>query len=43
VVERTFAWLGSFRRLAQDVEILTATAENRICIAMLKFTLAKYA
>ncbi|WP_367025868.1 IS5 family transposase [Methylococcus sp. ANG] len=43
VVERTFAWLGSFRRLAKDVEILTATAENMIRIAMLKLTLAKCA
>ena len=41
VVERTFAWLGHFRRLAKDVEILTATAENMIRIAMLKITLAK--
>jgi len=41
VVERTFAWLGSFRRLSKDVEILTATAENVIRIAMLKITLAK--
>ncbi len=43
VVERTFAWLGSFRRLAKDVEILTATAENMIRIAMIKLTLAKCA
>lgn len=43
VVERTFAWLGSFRRLAKDVEILTATAENMIRIAMVKLTLAKCA
>jgi hypothetical protein len=35
------AWLGHFRRLAKDVEILTATAENVIRIAMLKITLAK--
>ena len=41
VVERTFAWLGHFRRLAKDVEILTGTAENMIRIAMLKITLAK--
>ena len=41
VVERTFAWLGHFRRLAKDVEILTGTAENMIRIAMLKTTLAK--
>jgi putative transposase len=43
VVERTFAWFGAFRRLAKDVEILTATAENMIRIAMLKITLAKCA
>lgn len=41
VVERTFAWLGHFRRLAKDVEILTATAENFVRIAMIKITLAK--
>ena len=41
IVERTFAWLGGFRRLSKDVEILTATAENMIRIAMLKITLAK--
>ena len=41
VVERTFAWLGHFRRLAKEVEILTGTSENMIRIAMLKTTLAK--
>ena len=41
IVERTFAWLGGFRRLAKDFEILTATAENMIRIAMLKITLDK--
>ena len=41
MVERTFAWLGNFRRLAKDFEILTSTAENMIRIAMLKITLAK--
>lgn len=41
VVERTFAWLGNFRRLAKDVEVLTATAENFVRVAMLKITLAK--
>ena len=39
--ERTFAWLGHFRRLAKDVEILTGTAENVLRIALLKITLAK--
>ena len=41
VVERTFAWLNNFRRLAKDFEILTATAENMVRIAMLKLTVAK--
>jgi hypothetical protein len=40
VVERTFAWLNNFRRLAKDFEILTATSENMIRIAMIKLTLA---
>jgi putative transposase len=41
IVERTFAWLGAFRRLSKDFEILAGTAENIIRIAMLKTTLAK--
>ena len=41
IVERTFAWLGHFRRLAKDFEILITTAENMIRIAMLKLTVAK--
>ncbi len=41
IVERTLAWLGGFRRLAKDFEIVTATAENMIRIAMLKITLDK--
>jgi putative transposase len=41
IVERTFAWLGGFRRLAKGFEIVTATAENMIRIAMLKITLDK--
>ena len=39
IVERTFAWLGNFRRLAKDFEILTEHAENFIRIAMIKITL----
>lgn len=41
IVERTIAWLGHFRRLAKDFEILVTTAENMIRIAMLKLTVAK--
>ncbi len=41
VAERAFSWLGHFRRLSKDFEILLATAENMIRIAMLKLTLTK--
>lgn len=41
VVERTFAWLGNYRRLAKDFEILTQSAENMVRIAMIQITLAK--
>jgi len=34
VVERTFAWLGRYRRLARDYEYLAATSENAVYLAM---------
>jgi putative transposase len=34
VVERTFAWLGRYRRLSKDYEYLPATSENAIYLAM---------
>jgi putative transposase len=34
VVERTFAWLGRYRRLAKDYEYLPATSENTVYLAM---------
>ena len=33
IVERTFAWLNSFRRLSKDYEISTQSAENFVMIA----------
>lgn len=39
IVERTFAWLGNFRRLVKDFEILTERAENFVRIAMMKIKL----
>jgi putative transposase len=41
VVERTFAWIGNFRRLSKDYEILTKLAENVFRIAMIRITLKK--
>ena len=34
VVERSFAWLGRYRRLGKDYEYLPATSENAIYLAM---------
>ena len=34
VVERTFAWLGKYRRLSKDYETLPATSEALIRFAM---------
>ena len=35
IVERTFAWLGKYRRLSKDYETLTDSSENMIYIAMI--------
>jgi putative transposase len=34
VVERTFAWLGKYRRLSKDYETLTESSETMIYLAM---------
>lgn len=41
IVERTFAWLGNYRRLSKDYERLTLTAENMVRIAMLRIMVTK--
>lgn len=35
VVERTFGWLGRYRRLSKDYEELPASSEAFVCIAMI--------
>jgi putative transposase len=41
VVERTFAWLGRYRRLSKDYEFLTATSEAVIYLAMTRLLLRR--
>ncbi len=36
VVERTFAWLGRYRRLSKDYEHYTNNSETMIYLAMIK-------
>jgi putative transposase len=41
VVERSFAWLGRYRRLSKDYEYLTASSEALIYAAMSRFMLRR--
>ena len=41
IVERTFAWLGNYRRLARDYEISARTSEAWIKIAMIHLMLRR--
>ncbi len=36
LVERTFAWLGKFRRLSKDYELITDTSLNMIYLGMIR-------
>lgn len=35
IVERTFAWLGKYRRLSKDYETLPASSETMVYLAMI--------
>jgi putative transposase len=43
IVERTFAWLGRFRRLSKDYEALAETSETMIRLAMIRLMLRRLA
>ncbi|HUW09664.1 MAG TPA: IS5 family transposase [Anaerolineae bacterium] len=43
VVERTFGWFGHYRRLSKDYEVLTASSEAMIYIAMTRLLLRRLA
>ena len=43
VVERTFAWLGRYRRLSKDYEVLPATTEAWMYLAMSNLMTARLA
>jgi len=41
IVERTFAWLGNYRRLSRDYEYRTASSEAFIYLAMIHLMLRR--
>jgi putative transposase len=43
VVERTFAWLGRYRRLSKDYERLPATSEALVYLAGIRLLLRRLA
>ena len=43
IVERTFGWLGRYRRLNRDYERHTRTAETMVHVAMIRLMLARLA
>lgn len=43
VVERTFAWIGRYRRMSKDYEYLSNTSKTMIYLSMTKTILNRYA
>jgi len=42
VVERTFAWIGRYRRMSKDYEYLPKTSETMIYLSMTRTMLNRY-
>jgi putative transposase len=43
VVERTFGWIGRYRRMSKDYEYLTTSSEAMVYLTMLRLMLARLA
>jgi putative transposase len=41
VVERTFGWLGRYRRMSKDYEYLTESSEAMVCLCMSRLMLKR--
>jgi putative transposase len=41
VVERTFAWIGRYRRMSKDYEYLTSSSESMVCLTMIRLMLRR--
>ena len=41
IVERTFAWLGKFRRHSKDYELITSTSTAMVYLAMSRLMVAR--
>lgn len=41
VVERTFAWIGRYRRMSKDYEDLMSRSERMVCLTMIRLMLRR--
>lgn len=42
VVERTFSWIGKYRRMSKDYEYLAKTSETMIYLCMARTMISRY-
>jgi putative transposase len=43
VVERTFAWIGRYRRMSKDYEYLSSSSESMVCLTMIRLMVQRLA